>query len=177
MSMTNETVAAGKRAWYHEPWMWLVVGLPSFWVCLSLFGVYLTVKNQDDLVRDDWYHAGKTINEDLRADDRARAIGLDGKFNFNEATRQVRVVLNTAVPASALQLELIHSTLASEDLVVKLVPAADGSFSAVLPRAPVGKRNLMLVPVGPGIDVNSRWRLRASEITIGSQDIVLSPNG
>lgn len=175
--MTIGNDSGQKSSWYREPWMWFVVGLPAFWVCLSIYGVYLTVKHQDDLVRDDWYKAGRSINEDLRAEERARVIGLNATLAFDGATRQVRIVLNTAVPAEHLKLDLVHSTLAREDITVQLSPAADGGFTAVLPRLPAGKRNLMLVPVGEGIDADSRWRLRANEITFQGHDIALSPNG
>lgn len=164
-------------AWYRQPWMWLVVGLPLTSVVASLWMVALSVIHRDDLVQDDWYNAGRTINLDMDAEKHAQTMGLLGTLTLEPATPAVRITITHAetLPAT-LQLLVAHNTLASEDMTTILTRTADGSWYGTLPRLPVGKRHLTLQPIVPAGD-KTRWRLRASNVLFQGDPVALQPNG
>lgn len=163
--------------WYRQPWMWLVVGLPLTSVVASLTMVYISVKHKDDLVRDDWYKAGRAINQDLHAETRARDMGLAANLVLEPAVPAVSVTIsNGANLPERLQLLLVHSTLSSEDMTVMLQRGADGAWHGTLPRLPMGKRHLMIEPLLPDGDAG-RWRLRAADVIFQGEPVSLLPHG
>lgn len=175
-------IDASKLPWYRHPWMWLVVGLPLLSVIVSLTMVRIAVVNRDDLVRDDWYKAGRAINQDLDAEHLARTMNLSGAATLDPASRVISVRINNGATLPArLQLTLVHSTIASQDMTVLLERRADGSWSGTLPQLPLGKRHLMLEPLpgdaAAGSEAKSRWRLRASDIIFQGAPILLHPVG
>lgn len=62
--------------WYHEPYAWLVFGLPATVVVACLVTAWIASHGADDLVIDDYYKAGLAINQVLARDARAAALGL-----------------------------------------------------------------------------------------------------
>lgn len=163
--------------WYHHPWMWLVVGLPLASVVASLTFVTIAVKNQDDLVRDDWYKAGRAINNDLDAEKYAQTLGLKGVLTLEPAIPAVSISIeNGASLPDNLQLLLIHSTIAQEDMTAIITRAADGTWRGSLPRLPMGKRHLMLEPAALKAG-EVRWRLRAGDVIFQGMPVALLPTG
>jgi len=172
--MNNATEAT---PWYRHPWMWLVVGLPLVSVIASLTTLAIAVKNKDDLVRDDWYKAGRAINQDLGAEQRARALGLQASAMLEPAVPAMSVTLtgNDALP-DRLQLVLVHSTIAQEDMTAVLERQSATTWRGTLPRLPMGKRHLMLEPMS-GSAGESAWRLRASDVIFQGNPVELLPAG
>lgn len=166
------------KPWYHQPWMWLVVGLPLASVIASLSMVAISVKHRDELVRDDWYKAGRAINQDLKAEQHAQELGLAGTLVLEPAVPAVSITLTTdgtALP-DRLQLVLVHSTLANEDMTVVVERSADGAWHGTLPRLPMGKRHLMLEPLQSDAS-QPRWRLRAGDVIFQGEPVALRAAG
>lgn len=173
--MSSDSTAGSP--WYRQPWMWLVVGLPLASVVASLTTVYIAVQNRDDLVRDDWYKAGRSINQDVQADQRAQQLGLSGDLGLQPAELTVGVHLSSATGVAIpdhLQLVLVHSTIANEDMTVMLQRAADGAWHGGLPRLPLGKYHLQLEPLMSAGDEH-RWRLRATDVIFQGVPVELRP--
>lgn len=175
MNADNE---ADGSPWYKHPWMWLVVGLPLASVIASLSFVAIAVKNKDDLVRDDWYKAGRAINQDLDAEHQARQLGLRASLVLDAAAPAVSVSIeNGANLPDHLQLLLVHSTIAREDMTAMLTRGPDGRWQGSLPSLPMGKRMLMLEPLPGGSGDTPRWRLRASDVIFQGNPVELLPTG
>ena len=53
-SMTTEMPAAkhGEEVWYRNPWVWLIIAIPSLTVIGCMITIYLALSNPDHLVRD-----------------------------------------------------------------------------------------------------------------------------
>lgn len=165
--------------WFRQPWVWFIIALPLTSVVASLYLVTLSITHQDDLVRDDWYKAGRAINQDMHAEQRARAMGLTGTLNLDPAGPSISVQIagGASLPAT-LSLSLAHSTLAAEDINIELLRGADGIWHAALPRLPMGKRHLMLEPAGAkNLPEGERWRLRATDVIFQAVPVLLQPNG
>jgi hypothetical protein len=63
------------RAWYREPWPWLLAAGPAVVVVASLVSAWIAIRSDDGLVAEDYYKRGLLINkklESLRADDEAK---------------------------------------------------------------------------------------------------------
>lgn len=163
--------------WYRHPWMWLVVGLPLASVIASLSMVVIAVKNKDDLVRDDWYKAGRAINQDLGAEQHARSLGLQATLVLEPAAPAVTVTVNPAENLPEyLQLVLVHSTMAQEDITAILTRNGPATWQGSLPRLPMGKRHLMLEPMNAGSGT-ANWRLRANDVIFQGEPVALVPAG
>ncbi|MBB5190536.1 hypothetical protein HNQ50_001258 [Silvimonas terrae] len=102
-----------RKPWYKEPGPWLVALGPACVVVGSLFCVYLAFSREDDLVTQNYYQAGQTINERMHEDAKAKALGLDGQLTIDVAKGQVSLKLdnpkNQQLPP-VLQLDLAHPT-------------------------------------------------------------------
>lgn len=183
MTEPNKSTPADETPspWYRQPWMWLVVGLPLASVLASSVLITISVVHRDDLVRDDWYKAGRSINQDLRAEQQARTLGLAAQLELDPAALVVRVDIAAGDPGTVaampqqLQLLLIHSTMASEDITIILQRDAGNRWSGSLPRLPMGKRHLRLEPL-PGEDGAPAWRLRADTVFQGVPVTLLPSN-
>lgn len=163
--------------WYRQPWVWFVIALPLASVIGSLTLVTIAVKNQDDLVRDDWYKAGRGINQDLHAENHARELDLTATLVLEPAVPAVRVTMpGTAALPTRLSLSLVHSTIAAEDMTVILERVGEREWYAALPGLPMGKRHLMLEP-GDAIPEAARWRLRAGDVIFQGVPVDLLPSG
>lgn len=46
------TASREAEAWYRNPWVWLVIAIPSLTVAGCLFTIYLALANPDYLVRE-----------------------------------------------------------------------------------------------------------------------------
>jgi hypothetical protein len=174
--MTSASDTPG-TPWYRHPWMWLVVGLPLASVIASLTTVAIAVKNKDDLVRDDWYKAGRAINQDLGAEQHARVLGLKAEAILEPAVPAISVTITGSddLP-DRLQLVLVHSTIAQEDMTAMLERQSANSWRGTLPRLPMGKRHLMLEPVSLQAG-ETVWRLRANDVIFQGSPVELLPAG
>jgi hypothetical protein len=55
VSMTTEMPTIRnmeEEAWYRNPWVWLIIAIPSLTVAGCLFTIYLALSNPDHLVTD-----------------------------------------------------------------------------------------------------------------------------
>lgn len=146
-----------KKSWYKQFWPWFLIALPATAVVCALSTVYIAFKNQDAVVRDDWYEDGKMINQSLKREDNAKAEKLVASILIDDATGEVSVSLTHAsanTPAK-LDLKLSHPTDAKRDQDVVLTRQADGSYHGALRNALKGRYYV-------GLETKE-WRLEDSE--------------
>ncbi|HEX4869604.1 MAG TPA: FixH family protein [Moraxellaceae bacterium] len=137
---------AVKTPWYRQFWPWFIMALPASAVVAGLTTVAIAVRNQDSVVRDDWYKEGKAINQDFARDDRAKALGVAADVRIDDLTGELHVRLRQAAAGAAperLVLYFQHPTQASGDQ--NLVLARRGEeFVGQLPRALNGRYHVEL---------------------------------
>lgn len=68
--------ATAASPWYKHLWPWIIIGILTTSVCLSLTMVSIAVRNPDNLVNDNYYEAGKGINRSLDRELLAQQLGL-----------------------------------------------------------------------------------------------------
>ncbi len=146
------------KPWYRHRWPWLLMLGPVLVIVAGAVTTWLAYTRQDAMVVDDYYKKGKAINQDLRRDRVAGAMGLTFEAHYNAATRTLDgVIVEGSGPHRVpFRVQLAHSTQPEKDLVLSVVPDAQGRFSAALP--PLEQARWQVVVEGARRD----WRLAAS---------------
>jgi hypothetical protein len=109
----------------------------------------------DDIVADDYYKQGMAINQQLKADERARVLGLTARVDL---LPEVRVSIPGATD-SAVRLNLHHVTDERLDRNWVLVAESDETYSGGVPLAEMLTTKGIWYVELEGIDEG--WRLRA----------------
>ncbi len=120
--------------WYRQRWPWLLMMGPAIVAVAGVYTTWIAFDKQDALVVGDYYKKGKAINQDLRRDRAAAALGASVALRYDAANGMLagQLTANQAV-TGPLQLHLAHATLPEKDMILLLRPGADGSFSVALP--------------------------------------------
>lgn len=122
------------KPWYKHPHLWLVICLPVLSVVVSLSFARTAFLNKADIVRDDWYMDGKTLQQDMSRDTAAAAADLRAKVSISaDGIIDVRLTHapNTAVPPQ-LDLNFFHPIREAKDHKITLQRREDGHFQGKL---------------------------------------------
>ena len=111
--------------WYRNYWLWFVILVPLAGVVSGLTLVAISVEEPQAMVVDDYYNAGRAINQDLRRYDKAAEMHLAFSARFSaDGTSLVLHRNDGASVITAARVLLAHATLAEKDL--NLVATLDG---------------------------------------------------
>jgi hypothetical protein len=166
--MTTLTENLLVKAWYREPWPWLLMAGPCVVIIAGFVTLWLAIRSDDGLVADDYYKRGLAINQTLSRALRAEQLGLGAKVTLDAGMQRVRVVLSgSGTMPAALHLRLVHPTRTVADQLIELRMQVPGIYTGILAAA-AGRRVVMLE------DVARTWRL-AGEATGSGQVVVLTP--
>lgn len=121
--------------WYRHRWPWLLMLGPLVVVVAGFYTGYLAFARPDALVVDDYYTRGKAINQDLRRDRVASAMGLSMTLGHDVAAGTLRgdIAAKGGTVAGVVQLRLAHATRPEKDLQLLVRPDAQGRFEVPLP--------------------------------------------
>lgn len=140
--------------WYRHRWPWLLMLGPAAVVLAGIYTTWLAVSHADALVVDDYYKQGKAINQDLRRDRMAAALGLHISLGYDAKTGAVSGALDgKAVPQGVIRIQLIHPTQPEKDLLLRARPNARGEFAFGLPSMENARWQVLVQ------DEPSSWRL------------------
>ncbi len=142
--------------WYAQRWPWLLMLGPAIVLVACFYTGWIAFSQQDALVVGDYYKKGKAINQDLRRDRAASALGVTVTLRYDAAEGQLRGLVATAgdkAVTGPLPLHLAHATQPDKDIRLLLHPGADGTFSIPLPLL---DRSRWVVLVE---DARKTWRL------------------
>jgi len=123
--------------WWKHRWPWLLMAGPLTAVVVGSGFGYLAFSQQDALVVGDYYKRGKAINQDLRRDHRAAALGLSAQLSYDASRGMLVGKLQRDGAASGqpekLFVRLSHATLPEKDINLVVQPDANGVFELNLP--------------------------------------------
>jgi uncharacterized protein len=134
--MHATSTPAGNGPWYTHRWPWFLMLGPATVVAGGAFVTWLAIGHPDALVVDDYYKQGKAINQDLRRDRAASALGLSLQARYDPRAGKLEGRLaahDGTVRGAPFTIYLAHPTLPQRDLRVLVRPAADGTFAVALP--------------------------------------------
>lgn len=136
-----------KRAWYLEPYVWLIILFPATAIVAGIFTINIAIKSDDGLVVDDYYKQGLEINRTLERDKAATDYGLHANLQFNSDAKLIRLYLtansNYLLP-NEIKLSFRHHTRSGFDQEVLLEKIDDAIYQAVLPKLIAGTFTLQL---------------------------------
>ena len=136
--MMKTTLHGGDiEPWYRQFWPWFLILLPASVVVASLVTLYIANRGADDLVVDDYYKNGLTINRQLEKKQRSQDLGITAALDFSD--QHVTAKIEGPVQAASLHVLLSPPLEADRDFTVSLSRIAPGVYQAVLP-APVAPR-------------------------------------
>lgn len=116
--------------WYKIPVVWLMIGIPASSIVLGISLLVIAVTNADDVVADDWYKQGRSVNRDLDSEAIAQRFGLTVSFELKEQETKAVLTATTAIAwPERLQLALRHPTFAKQDKVLVLAHQGEGIYS------------------------------------------------
>jgi hypothetical protein len=121
--------------WYTHRWPWLLMLGPAAVAVAGIATTYVAFTSQDALVVGDYYKKGKAINQDLRRDRAAAALGLSVDLRYDAAGGHLHGQVRSAAALSdeTLSVRLQHATQPARDMLLLARPDADGRFSIPLP--------------------------------------------
>src|SRR6185369_1217142 len=91
MSTLTDNLLA--KAWYREPWPWLLMTGPAIVIVAGFYTLWLAIKSDDGLVADDYYKRGLAVNQTLSRAVRAQQLALAGRVELVGGSGQVRLTL------------------------------------------------------------------------------------
>lgn len=140
--------------WYRHAWPWLLMLGPFLVILAGGYTSWLAFSRQDALVVGDYYLKGKAINQDLRRERAAAALGLSLSLSYDAANgRLVGRLAGKAPPQGAMTLRLVHSTRPDRDMTLPLHADANGAFALPLPMLDAARWQVLLE------DGAQSWRL------------------
>lgn len=158
MQNSNPTMSHSAAAlpWYRHRWPWLLMLGPIIVVLAGIHTTWLAFSRQDALVVDDYYKQGKAINQDLRRDRAALAMGMAMQLRYDAAAGRLkgRVSAGGQPYVGGLSIRLVHSTQPDKDLALAAQTDAQGNYSVALPMLEIARWQIQVE--GASRD----WRLR-----------------
>jgi len=145
------------KPWYRQFWPWFLIALPASSVVAGLTTLAIAIRNQDSLVRDDWYKDGKAINQSLARDNLATSLALTAALQLDDVTGEVLITVSgkdSFTPPASLTLVFSHPTQATLDQIIALSRRDGGRYQGVLQHELKGRH---YVELG-----NMEWRLRST---------------
>ncbi|MBV2129727.1 FixH family protein [Arsukibacterium indicum] len=154
------------KPWYKQVWPWILIAIPVVTALRAIYAVVLMNQQQPDLVIDDYYKAGKSINLQLAKYREAALRNLNATVLIAGNRAVVRFTEN-AVLDSSIHLDFYHPTLAAQDFAVDAQRSGELLYVATLPLTPTGKWRLNVT------DNSNEWKLRATFELPATQEIKL----
>ncbi|RRW59987.1 hypothetical protein EGJ51_16655 [Pseudomonas fulva] len=151
--------ATAASPWYKHLWPWIIIGILTTSVCLSLTMVSIAVRNPDNLVNDNYYEAGKGINRSLDRELLAQQLALKASVHLDDLTGEVDVRLTDSSDPQTLELNLISPTQPAMDRRVLLSRVEQGRYVGQLEDKVNGRRFVELL----GSEGDQVWRLFEEE--------------
>jgi hypothetical protein len=158
------------QPWYREPWPWLVMSGPAIVVVAGIATAVIAFRTSDGLVADDYYKQGLVINQTLKRDEKALAMGLGAELLFSPGREHIRLTLSGQGPGQgvqALHLSLLHPTQAGRDQEIALRQIAPGLYEAAMLSPGSGTWRLQVEDRVAGWRLVGAWRSNQDHITLG----------
>lgn len=154
-------VAEDNAPAYRQFWFWMVFGPLLFIIFFSMVTVYIALKGADDVVTDNYYKSGLAINKTLHQDEKAAALRMSAKINFDVVSREVTLVVTGDAPLPpSMILFLDNPVKKALDQFVVVREVTPGNYRGELAQTLEHSWYLALVPVAsPELRKEADWLL------------------
>jgi len=146
------------RSAWHEPWVWLIVGIPALTVVAGFITWWIAAQRADSNVAEDYYKRGLAINRSLEREARPLDAGVTATLQLRDGN-DLRVALaGDLVPPTAVTVLLTHPVRAERDVRLTLDRQPDGGYRIRSPQVQAGQWDVAI----EGQD----WRLAARRLVL-----------
>ncbi|WP_150303410.1 FixH family protein [Pseudomonas saliphila] len=163
------------QPWYKQFWPWFIISILGLSVVLGLGLLYVSIINQDSMVRDNYYKEGRAINMHLGRDRMAEELNLTAEFSIDDLTREISLVLNgdLDVAPPELEFDIMSPTHAERDRTVMLRRVDARQYAGQLESGLEGRHYVDLSD--PALTGDDGWRLTDELKLAPGQSYTLSP--
>ncbi len=151
--------ADASTPWYKHLWPWIIIGMITLSVTLTLSMVTIAVEHPDNLVTDNYYEAGKGIARSLDRERLAQDLKQRADVTLDSLTGEVDLTLSGDSQPAQLTLNLISPTQPEKDRRIDLNAAGSGRYVGHLVDQVQGRRFVELL----GVQDGKTWRLFEEE--------------
>jgi hypothetical protein len=157
--------------WYKHLWPWIIIGILTCSVTLTLSMVTIAVKNPDNLVNDNYYEAGKGINRSLDRELLAQTLLMHANVHLDEVTGEVDLRLTGNSQPKTLELNLISPTQPEKDRKITLTRSEteQGRYIGQMSDKVDGRRFVELL----GVQDDKTWRMFEEEQISPDKNLLL----
>lgn len=154
------------KPWYKQLWPWVLIAIPVITAVKAVHTVVVMQQHKPEIVIDDYYDAGKSINLQLAKYREAALRNLNATILVAGNKAIIRFTENAVLPDN-IHLDFYHPTLGAHDFAVDAERSGELLYVATLPVTPDGRWRLTVT------DQSQEWRLRANLVLPAEQEIKL----
>ena len=146
--------------WYKQFWPWVLIAIPVtvVIVCATIITVS-TSQGSFNMVVDDYYKRGKTINVVVAKVEEARKRGIEFTIAAHDGQLRLRYVHGQPELLSALKVSFYHATQPDKDFSRLMSVAGDGTYRTDVPADLDGKYTITVEPHDGSWRVSQQFRL------------------
>jgi uncharacterized protein len=169
MTTITPTANRSSKAWYREPWPWMLMSGPLVVIVAGIITAWLTIKSNDGLVSEDYYKQGLAAGQTVAKSKYAEDLGIVARLSLT--SEGMRIKLSGKHPdmvmPTALQVTLSHPTRAGMDQISRLQQGGGDSYAGAM-HLPASGHWLVLIE-----DEAKTWRLLGSVMLPAAQELII----